>query len=413
LALKSVKILVHSKCESSLKDLEIKNIMKIQLILTFIIGSLLSGTSVTALPINDSFGYIADTTGFSLRNVSNTGTLLFLDDEGGSSSIGIPFDFNFYGQDVSEIFVSANGFIYMDAYGASGCCDGGQIPSNDSINNIIAGWWSDLIVGPSGKIAYEVTGTAPARELVVGFYDVHYYDGSPTNSKVKFEIILHENSQNIELQYGNGPNQFPVDSITTIGIENSDGTIGLQIENQMGIPYSNEGILITHPCPVKLEGDLNFDCKYDLIDFALRAQSWLTDCITTPANELCIPASGINVILHPGADMGFALGVQFTPTNLVDSLLIEVLDEWLTEEHYSLYIWIYGINGGFELHGTDTIAVTDTIVFFTDGEVAHTIVNWTTDTTQMSVNEIYTVCVTILLKGEMVGSEKCIEFGPF
>jgi len=390
-----------------------KCILKKSMILVLVIGSLLCGTSVNALPINDSFGYVADTIGFSLRNVSNTGTLLDFTNDPVSSSIAIPFDFNFYGQDVSEIFVSENGFIYLDIKASSGCCNGEVIPTDDIVNNIIAGWWSDLTVGPFGKIAYEVLGTAPNRELVVGYYDVHYYDGGPINSKVKFEIILHENSHNIELQYGNQPNQFPVDTITTIGIENSDGTVGLQIANEMGIQYSNEGILIIHPCPVKLEGDLNFDCKYNLLDFALRTQSWLTDCVATPANELCIPTSGSNVISHPGEGMGVTLAIQFTPANTIDSLLIEVLDEWLTDENYSLYIEITGLNGGFELHGTDTIAMTDTTVFFTDGEIAETVVTWTTDITPMNVNEVYTVCVTIFLKGEMVGLEKCKLFGPF
>ena len=118
--------------------------------------------------------------------------------------------------------------------------------------------------------------------------------------------------------------------------------------------------------------------------------------------------------VNPGeAAMGVTLGMQFTPTNLVDSLLVTVLDSWLTDPSISLDIEITGINGGFEFHGADLVDVVDTTVFFTNGEIAHTIVDWTQDETQMSVNEIYTICVQPLRCGEMVGPEKCPAFGPF
>ena len=42
-------------------------------------------------------------------------------------------------------------------------------------------------------------------------------------------------------------------------------------------------------CSYALIGDLNDDCKVDTTDFAIMAQSWLTDCITNPSDPLCVP----------------------------------------------------------------------------------------------------------------------------
>ncbi|MBI2986154.1 MAG: hypothetical protein HYY45_05230, partial [Deltaproteobacteria bacterium] len=59
--------------------------------------------------------------------------------------------------------------------------------------------------------------------------------------QVTFEIILHEGSKNIELQYGPAPSDGGQHSA---GIENSDGTIGLQIAFG-NVSFNNEGFLIS------------------------------------------------------------------------------------------------------------------------------------------------------------------------
>jgi len=61
--------------------------------------------------------------------------------------------------------------------------------------------------------------------------------------------------------------------------------------------------------------------------------------------------------------MGAPLAVTFTPQLLIDQLLVEVADAWLTDPAINLDIEITGINGGFEHHGSVVIAVVDTTVF--------------------------------------------------
>lgn len=41
-------------------------------------------------------------------------------------------------------------------------------------------------------------------------------------------------------------------------------------------------------CNFKLAGDINRDCKVDLVDFAMMAENWLIDCNITPENPSCI-----------------------------------------------------------------------------------------------------------------------------
>ena len=43
------------------------------------------------------------------------------------------------------------------------------------------------------------------------------------------------------------------------------------------------------PFLCKLAGDLNDDCKVDLVDFALMAANWLVDCRLDPTNPACVP----------------------------------------------------------------------------------------------------------------------------
>ncbi|MCH7867820.1 MAG: hypothetical protein IH881_08970 [Myxococcales bacterium] len=132
------------------------------------------------------------------------------------------------------------------------------------------------------------------------------------------------------------------------------------------------------------------------------------------AQGTAIYTGSIDTNPPPGEEfLGEPLAINFTPTLLVDQLLIEVADSWLTDPAYALDIEITGINGGFERHGDDVIDVVDTNVFSTNGSVAQTVVDWDQDTTSQNVNEVYTVCVQVIRNTELLGDLKCGQFGPF
>lgn len=198
--------------------------------------------SATEFPGPDDFGYTAQSIPFNLRDVSTSGTQVTLRDDQVSDAIPLGFTFNFYGRDYTEVFISSNGFLTFTPETNNGCCEGNPLPLPDDINNVIAGFWQDLNPSAGGNIRYETTpGPAGSREFVVGFYDVPHFDGPP----VTFEIILHEGSNRIELQYASAPTDH------TTGIENAEGTIGLQIL----VGFLNQGFLFDlHP---KIEVPIN------------------------------------------------------------------------------------------------------------------------------------------------------------
>ena len=51
----------------------------------------------------------------------------------------------------------------------------------------------------------------------------------------------------------------------------------------------NHSLAIADICPYTLEGDLDYDCNVNLVDFAMMAANWLIDCELTPDNPACIP----------------------------------------------------------------------------------------------------------------------------
>ena len=136
--------------------------------------------------------------------------------------------------------------------------------------------------------------------------------------------------------------------------------------------------------------------------------------ITCSESDTCNLSTG-DCELTPGTELlGTPLVINFTPGLLVDQLLVEVGDSWLTDPSLSFDINITGINGGFVHHGSDVIDVIDTNVFSTNGTVAQTVVDWTTDTTTRHVGEVYTVCVQVLRNTtELIGVVQCPTFGPF
>jgi hypothetical protein len=206
---------------------------------TVLILTSLQPASATDFPGPDAFGYVATMIPGTLRDVSATGTFVLLSDDQVSGAISIPFPFQFYGVAVTELFISSNGFVTFTATGNAGCCSGQLIPSPSGPNNLIAGFWEDLNA-PAGNIRYALHGTVGPpgdRQFVVGFYSIsHYFDGP----RVTFEIILHEKGSAIELQYGAAPSDG---GTHTVGIENADGTIGLQIARG-NVSFNNQGFFI-------------------------------------------------------------------------------------------------------------------------------------------------------------------------
>jgi gliding motility-associated-like protein len=157
-------------------------------------------------------------------SLPGSGTALVLSDDELSSAIPLGFDFDFFCNTFSNIYVSSNGFISFDPFAGSGCCSGQFLPSFFAPNAVIAGAWQDLspLLG-ANSIEYKTAGTAPNRLFAVDFNDVPLVTGA---DRVKFEIVLHERTNIIDINttYAGGFS-FAV----SMGIENDSGTVGYAV----------------------------------------------------------------------------------------------------------------------------------------------------------------------------------------
>ena len=139
----------------------------------------------------------------------------------------IGFNFTFYGNTYFQFYVSSNGLV---TFGSGSIVSTEEpIPTASEPNNFIAPFWDDLIIDPFGSILYRTIGAAPNRRLIIqsrnmGFYPFPVYMGT-------FTTILYETTNIIQVQYrliilkaldrAHGGS-------ATIGIENADGSAGVQ-----------------------------------------------------------------------------------------------------------------------------------------------------------------------------------------
>ena len=168
------------------------------------------------------------------------GDPLYMGDDENQGPFYLDFNFPFYGELFSSFNICSNGFISFTS--TSNSLSNSGLPDPYAPENLIAGFWDDLNPYAGGSVYYYFT----SDTAIVAWLDVPHYAGSGTYS---FEIIL-TSSGAITLQY-----QYMTDVLnsSTIGIQNGDMTIGLQvaydqyyIHDEMAIRI-NSGWLSTSP----------------------------------------------------------------------------------------------------------------------------------------------------------------------
>ena len=165
---------------------------------------------------------------YSWNDISSTGTSVgALGDDSAYGPYNIGFTFNFYGTDYTQFYICNNGYIAFN-----NTCGYSNVAITDAgtPNNYIAPFWDDLYTG--GTIKYLSSGTAPSGQLVVSWLGVNHINAQAGDAT--FQIILSEASNMITFQYQDvdlGNVALDSGASATIGIENSDGTDGLQRSN--------------------------------------------------------------------------------------------------------------------------------------------------------------------------------------
>ncbi len=151
-----------------------------------------------------------------------------------SGAVAIGFNFDYFGNTFSNLYVSNNGFVTFAPVANGNDFTTASIPNAGVDNNMIAFAWTDLDPDAGGSIDYFVSGVAPNRKFVLSFTDVPNW---LSTAIVTAQLVLHESSNLIEI-YGTDIQSGGIGSQATQGIENADGTIGIAVPGRNNVVWA-------------------------------------------------------------------------------------------------------------------------------------------------------------------------------
>jgi len=222
------------------------------LILLFLLLSTSAFTQLDAGP-NDTINPGVPVT--LTATYGNPGIPVFLNDDDVIGPFPIGFSFRFFGNNFSEFYIGANGWIsFTPNPNSAGVRNPKAVPITDNTypKNVIMGPWIDL--HPTifdTYVFYLTTGDAPNRQLVVMWCQVPMFSQNPNDCKdsiATFQIILHEGNNTIEDQVLTKKRcEVWWDNRATMGVQNGNGTIGFAVpgRNNTSFTISKEGWLYT------------------------------------------------------------------------------------------------------------------------------------------------------------------------
>lgn len=209
------------------------------------------GTSLRGSGGPDLFGYkwidSNDPQGpsYEWNDIATTGTLVTnwvatsvysALDEGKAGPFQLGFNFKYYGIDYNQLWFSSNGFISFVDISDAGMTNA-QIPGSPIPNNIIAGIWDDLDGKTTGKVYFK---QEPNKFIVQYDNWPGYFSGT---GPFTWQFVLHKNGK-IMIYY---KTITGTSTSATVGIENHNGTDGLQVvynasylQNNLALQFSAE-----------------------------------------------------------------------------------------------------------------------------------------------------------------------------
>jgi hypothetical protein len=198
-----------------------------------------------------------------------------VDNEIVTVQVDLPFTFTFYGEDYSRIRVSDNGWISFDLAPLFNFYNW-TMPSEHGNNAVIAPYWENLVpTGDGGSNGIAPDGVFYHHDPVAGTFTVewsrlHHYKpqilGMQTFQVVLLDPASHPTASGdgeMLFYYRDVTNNDYVRNYATVGIENADGLIGMQLSyfsiNDPGLAPLQPGLAIrvTTESPVRVPLVLN------------------------------------------------------------------------------------------------------------------------------------------------------------
>jgi subtilisin family serine protease len=208
------------------------------------------GQSIEGQGGPDAFGYKwidSDAPGgptYAWNDISSTGTLVStwtatgtstaLDD-GYAGPFPLGFNIKFYGENKNQVYISTNGLLHFGSVTAN-IYSNVQIPNSSIPNDFIAAFWDDLDGRTQGTVHYK----QEPNKFIVQFTNWQKYSAA---GSLTFQIVIHASGK-IVVYYNNMNGTL---TSSTVGIENSAGTVGLPVaynstyvKNNLALQFSAE-----------------------------------------------------------------------------------------------------------------------------------------------------------------------------
>ncbi|MCI0343327.1 MAG: hypothetical protein L0216_19645, partial [Planctomycetales bacterium] len=177
------------------------------------------------------------------------------------SQVSLPFTFQYFGQNVTSVWVSINGWVSTMSQTSS--WPSWSMPSTFSPNGCIAGGtYYSRLAATGQRVRYATQGTSPNRRFIVE-WDMEYYFS--LYYRRVFQVHLLEGSSTIEMHYGSptSGNTWATTLLwTTLGLEDQSGTnayfVGATSPSSILEPSTNlrwTPIAVTDPTSRLIVGD--------------------------------------------------------------------------------------------------------------------------------------------------------------
>jgi subtilisin-like proprotein convertase family protein len=164
--------------------------------------------------------YTFSSAGGPFEDISGTG---IIGPTGDDSVVNVPigFDFPFYGNTYSNLFISSNGLVSFGS--GSNEWINTPIPSLAAPNNAIYALWDDFNPEAGGHVYYRSLGSGPSQRFIVQWDRIPQFN---TNDSNTFQLVLYPTGR-IDFRYG-AISAF-TNADATIGVENVLGTVAISI----------------------------------------------------------------------------------------------------------------------------------------------------------------------------------------
>ncbi len=164
---------------------------------------------------------------------SVTGTSLSLNDDQFTTAIPIGFNFCFFENVYTQLYLSDNGVLTFNPSYNGGSCNNNTQQSLPYFNstfpdNAIFFLFMDVDPGLGGTVNYATIGTAPNRKLVIRYQNMKIFGATCSNTTSSYQVILYESTNIIEVHVAGkttcDSNPLNYSNYATVGIQNAGAT---------------------------------------------------------------------------------------------------------------------------------------------------------------------------------------------